>query len=206
MTEVKDDSSWNSEITAIDAAVDVLRERGLAHLAGDALVAGIDAQLFGPHVNSDDRAALFLDLTEIVDSEVFWKVFHRCWALCDDTWDLTDQLIESLAFHHSHDHAILHMTPQQDTFYKALPNVIKVFRGCSEGRVNGISWTTDRNVAVKFAKGHRGISVPTPVLVSATIRKADIYTVLTDREESEIILNPTALRKVSVTTLNAVVL
>src|ERR1019366_5383203 len=116
-------------IFAVDEAVDVLPAAGLARLTGDELVDGIVARLWGPGVNSEDRAYEMLDLTMIAEPEVLWKVFHRCWSTCDDTWNLNDQLVELLSFHHAHDHAWLHMESEQRAFYDALPKVVTVFRG-----------------------------------------------------------------------------
>jgi hypothetical protein len=193
-------------ISAFDAAANILRAAGLAHLSGDELVEGIVARLWGPGVNSEDRADEMLDLSTIVESEVFWKVFHHCWSTCDDTWDLNDQLVELLSFHHAHDHAWLHMEPQQRAFYDALPKVVTVFRGCSEERIQGVSWTTDAAVARGFARGHRGISPPKPVVARARIPKSGIFTVLVDREEAEIVLNPSELIKIKRSRFAATVL
>jgi hypothetical protein len=180
-------------IFALDTAVNVLRAAGLAHLAGDDLVDGIETRLWGLKVNSEDRAEMMLDLTQIVESEVFWKVFHRCWSVCDDTWDLNDELIECLSFHYAQDYAWLHMDPEQRTFYEALPEIVTVFRGCSKERIRGVSWTTDGAVAQGFARGHRGMPPPDPVVAQARIPRSEIFTVLVDREESELVLNPSEL-------------
>jgi hypothetical protein len=193
-------------ISAFDAAANILRAAGLAHLSGDELVDGIETRLWGLNVNSEDRADEMLNLTMIVESEVFWKVFHRCWSSCDDTWELNDQLVELLSFHHAHDHAWLHMEPQQRAFYDALPKVVTVFRGCSEERIRGGSWTTDVAVARGFARGHRGMSPPNPVVARARMPKSAIFTVLVEREEREIVLDPSELTEIKRVELVASVL
>jgi hypothetical protein len=186
-------------LATFDAAADILRVKGLAHLTGDELVEGIEAVLFGLGVNSEDRASQMLRLTEIVSSDVFWKIFHRCWSNCDDTWELNDRLVGFLSFHHADDPARSYMDSEQANFHDSLSKTVRIYRGCAGNRIFGISWTTDKNVAVGFAIGHRGNPVENPVVVSTSIKKADIYTVITGRGESEVVFDPAALKTFSVT-------
>ena len=56
-------------------------------------------------------------------------------------------------------------------------------------------------MASKFAKGHRFIRVPDPVIVQAVVPKEAIFTVFTERKESEILLDPRRLpRRLRVST------
>jgi hypothetical protein len=71
---------------------------------------------------------------------------------------------------------------------------LQVFRGCSRARVCGIAWTMERTIAEGFARGHRGIRVPDPVVASALIPKDAIFFATDDRNENEIVLNPRRLR------------
>jgi hypothetical protein len=182
-----------TEICGVAAAAKILNAAGFIDLSGDALTEGLKKRLFGIGVNSEDRAYEMLRLTQIVDSEVFWKVFHHCWSSCDDTWALNRALIQCLSFHNAEDPARSYMDREQAKFYTALPDVITVFRGCSKERIRGVSWTTDVAVAEGFARGHRGITPPNPIVARARIPSSEIFTVLLDREESEIVLNPSEL-------------
>ena len=74
-------------------------------------------------------------------------------------------------------------------FYDGLPKVVTVYRGCSTSRVRGLAWTTDLDIARQFARGHRQIAVPSPVVATAQIPKEAIYTVTMDRNEYEVVLN-----------------
>jgi hypothetical protein len=85
------------------------------------------------------------------------------------------------------------MDRKQPKFYKTLPEIVTVFRGCSKERILGVSWTTDVAVAQEFARGHRGMSPPNPVVAQARIPNSEIFTVVVHREESEIVLNPSEL-------------
>jgi hypothetical protein len=90
------------------------------------------------------------------------------------------------------------MDQDQTELLGRLPNEVEVFRGCSLSRVNAISWTTDREIAEDFAAGHRSIGVPDAVVASAAISKQSIITVILDRQEKEVLLDPINLQNVKV--------
>ena len=60
-------------------------------------------------------------------------------------------------------------------FFRSLHEKIEVHRGCSATRVMGLAWTTDEDVAMGFAYGHRGIPVHDPGLASAFVSRRDIF-------------------------------
>jgi hypothetical protein len=86
----------------------------------------------------------------------------------------------------------------QRTFFDALPAHVQVFRGCSRPRFRGVAWTIDRTVAEGFARGHRSIPVPEPVVASALIPKEYIFFVTDVRSEKEVVLNPSRLRSLMI--------
>ena len=47
--------------------------------------------------------------------------------------------------------------------------------------------TTDVHVAEGFARGHRGIRVPDPVVATGTIAKSAVFLATNDRGESEVL-------------------
>jgi hypothetical protein len=77
---------------------------------------------------------------------------------------------------------------EEGDFFYSLPDRITVYRGASRSRIDGaISWTTDIEVAQRFAHGHRGIAVPDPVVATGTINKFDVFLATNERQESEIL-------------------
>lgn len=152
-------------------------------------------KLRGPGVNSTNRLSRLLELTAFEESEVFWQAFHENWSNCDNAWGLQDDILNALEWFGLDG---VSMTDEQQVFLAGLASDrysrITVYRGCSRARIHGLSWTTNPKVAQEFARGHRGISVPDAVVVKAKIRKSNVITVLLDREEDEIILNPLHLR------------
>jgi hypothetical protein len=81
------------------------------------------------------------------------------------------------------------LTSDARSLFEGLPALVPVWRGCGQGRARGMSWTTDRKVAKRFAIGQRHMNT-TPTLVSAKIPRQHIFGVFVDRNEKEIVLNP----------------
>jgi hypothetical protein len=127
--------------------------------------------------------------------EIFWPVFCDCWSRCDDTWYLQPYLIPALR-----NHAPAILSEDEQKIFDALPDRVRVYRGCSRERINGASWTTDRSVAENFARGHRMIPVPDPVVATGIIAKVDIFMTHSRRNEDEVLLDPDRLQELSVET------
>ena len=165
----------------------------------DCLAAAIEAIILCTDAeSSESRLRSLLLLVGPAPSEIFWRTFLDCWSVCDDTWHGHEILLEVLRRHSRIAPALPYFSPAQRWFFDALPPRVSVFRGCSRERIQTLSWTTDRLVANRFANGHRGISIPDPVVVSAQIDRSDIFAVFVDRKESELILDPAELRSISI--------
>lgn len=76
--------------------------------------------------------------------------------------------------------------------------MLKVFRGGSPFTVKaGISWTLDPKIAGKFAATLGGrVKVHGGVVVTGLVRPADVLAYLTDRGESEVIIDPRLVRDI----------
>lgn len=79
---------------------------------------------------------------------------------------------------------------------KALPDdePIIIYRGQNDehigrDRVSGLAWTTNLDVAKKFASsGIRGYTAGAPYVLKATVYKRDIAMAFNDRQEAEVVL------------------
>ncbi|MER8375783.1 hypothetical protein NKH19_27265 [Mesorhizobium sp. M1338] len=109
-------------------------------------------------------------------------VFHNVWPTSDATWHQQDELLELLQFHQPMEDFL---EGQDRVFYDQLPDVIQIYRGCSRDRLHGLSWTTDRRIAESFARGHRGVPVPEPVVARVSIPKSAVLAISIERGESE---------------------
>jgi hypothetical protein len=72
-----------------------------------------------------------------------------------------------------------------------MPSTVRVWRGTSKLKIKeasrGYSWTTERDVACWFAMRYATQNAP-PLVLTATVAKADIALVHNERSESEIVL------------------
>ena len=134
-------------------------------------------------VSSTDRLRVFLRRTRRMPSAEFMALFVETFPMCDDTWADRHNLLRRLRRHHS---------PIQG-------EPLTLYRGCSSGRIRGISWTSDRDVAHRFACGHRGIGVPNAVIVTAEVPATAIFAGrLDERNEAEYLIDPRAVRIIAI--------
>jgi hypothetical protein len=147
--------------------------------------------LFG----SFERALPLFGSTFDEPPDVFWTVFLENWSICDGFWSLRQDLLSTLRQRKAELSPIGLMEPADRSFYDRLPERVPVLRGCTRRRVRGLSWTTDRERAEFFARGGRFGTQAGPVIACAEIAKADLFFVSTARKESEVVLDPNAIRR-----------
>ena len=146
--------------------------------------------------SSEGCLSTVLSLIEFAPPEIFWPALMNEWCRCDATWDHGQRLLQALM--NQTKPALPFFSSSQRQLFDALPPQVQVFRGCSAPRACAIAWTMDRAIAEGFARGHRGIPVPEPVVASAFIAKEHIFFITDERQEREVILNPRRLRQVVV--------
>jgi len=66
----------------------------------------------------------------------------------------------------------------------SLPRELSIYRGFTEGRVEGMSWTLDRDVAVRFAQRFGGIAA----VAVAHAKKDDVHAFFDERREREVVI------------------
>lgn len=84
------------------------------------------------------------------------------------------------------------MTPEELSYYRALPDSVRIWRGARYPRyARGISWTTDPDQAAWFAQ--RFASKDGGRIYSVTVGREAIIAYFAGRKESEVIVNPRSL-------------
>jgi hypothetical protein len=143
-------------------------------------------------LNSEERPHELLKLIDRDPPETFWPVFLTEWSSCDAGWMYQERLAQILRRVGPCPAAVYSCRAEDGgDFYAGLPERMTVYRGGDRTRIEGgVSWTTNRKVALSFAWGHRGIRAQSPVIATATVNKADIFAAITDRGEEEIICLP----------------
>jgi hypothetical protein len=146
--------------------------------------------------NTLTRLPLMLELLAKEQADTFWKVFAEVWPGCDDTWNYRGEVLKQMRRRRGERPELV--GDNHALFESALDNKrgLSVLRGCSLSKLRGLSWTTSTGVAGAFAKGHRGIPVAEPVIVSAFAPVEALFFVSIDREEGELVLDPKRLRAI----------
>jgi len=134
---------------------------------------------------------------------VFWKTVADAWISSENLWQDAEAINRMLSSPRPKREEM--MTPDERNALNAMPSTLTIYRGYSgEGTPWGWSWTSDREKGEWFARRPpgpwQGIP-PDPTLVEATVRKADVIAYLTERDESEIVVNPKRVKIVSTTVL-----
>lgn len=144
--------------------------------------------------SSFERVQALLEATYSEPADVFWPVFINSWQVCDGTRAWRKVLIDVLVHRRSQQPAWQFLPDGDRAFLDTLSWPLTVYRGCGRRHIRGISWTTDRIKAEYFARGGRLGRQHDPVIATAQVKKAGVFFVLQGRRESEIVLDPYAVR------------
>lgn len=137
--------------------------------------------------NSYERLGLLLDAESLVSRQVFFNVLGEEWGGFDNIRQYKVEL--KRVFRRASQLELDSMMSEDDRrAYKALPNVVTVYRGCYPFNRDGLSWTTCREVAEKFTTLNRysqkGL---TSSVIKATVKKTGLV-YKGDRSEFEMII------------------
>lgn len=151
-------------------------------------------QLFGIGINSTDRGPKLIDLLARLwmSDKHKWSIFQSVWPTCDQfSVSLFEDFEECFT---EGTRGWAYLSGKDLAFFESLPNEVRVYRGASRSTRNGWSWTTELVVAKSFATGHRGVAVENAAIYQGIVSKRDIWTVFTERGESEIFVPPQMVR------------
>lgn len=134
--------------------------------------------------NSTKRPEIFLEIASYLNDDQFWPCLHSLWTGFDK---INHTAYSELFIKRKRGWKSSYLSKEDQKLYNSLDDMITVYRGQNDGLFTGLSWTTDRNVAVEFARGHRNIYNSRPIVIEGLVDKKDIAGVYTERKESEII-------------------
>jgi hypothetical protein len=101
------------------------------------------------------------------------------------------------------------MNDEERAKFAWLPNEVTVYRGIdNRAGINGLSWTIDPQRAEFFASSSCAFDrvpyvfgVREPFVVTGQCRKSDIFALLMDRDEDEVVIDPSKIRNKIVSSL-----
>jgi hypothetical protein len=187
--EEKRSSRRASAVEGLDAFCD---ERAINAYSGCMI-------LFGSH----ERPRVFIEDATSMPPDVFWRVFVRQWSGFDF---IPHRKIRKLFIKNRHAWAGVFANgytahdDDGDVIYSTRLDLLEerftVYRGQDAGDpCDGLAWTLDRDIALRFARGCRRRN-PTPIVLEAWVRRADVAcyfgpdggTKIGDRGEDEVVL------------------
>jgi hypothetical protein len=138
-------------------------------------VDALEAVLFEHEI--EDPAIVWPLISSVwIDSENIYQNFRR-WK---DIWEVPVPR-----------RTVKIMDMEERAALNALPATITVYRGVAhESSVGGMSWTTDRDKAVWFARRFAADERRKPMLATATVRRKDVIAHFLGRNEFEIVVLP----------------
>lgn len=134
------------------------------------------------------RHQVFLGFWHELNPDDYWKIISWVWCDADSTTKNTEVWRQLFSNHMDHRREM--MWTEEIEAFDNLPQSITVYRGCAVGGEAGLSWSTDREVAINFATKFMDVGSPDVLLITGEVRKADVIAYLLRREESEILCLP----------------
>ena len=135
--------------------------------------------------NSTERARALAEWAMSEDGEgvpyaTFWRAVKEVWCSCDRIpHERFEQLFEVYGVD---DYIARRKLP------KKIGETVTIYRGQDVRGEVGLSWSLSRQVAEGFARGHRGILNPNPMVSQREVRRDDIVFFTNARNEQEIVL------------------
>jgi len=127
------------------------------------------------------------------DPRGLWPLIGDVWIDTESSFRYRTEWIKLWSRQCASKHRV--MTKDERKALAALPRTVNVWRGVSHlDFLQGLSWTTDRDKAIWFAK--RGPS--SGYLASGTIRRNEVLAYFDGRNESEIVALPESIRGISI--------
>lgn len=139
------------------------------------------------HTDSWNRADEVLYLFPRMHESDWFVLLGQWWENCDRIGGHRADMKHMFTLYRRTPHIIPEMMRSHELrALNALPKMVTIYRGCTEGDKGGLSWTLDKAVAVKFPTLSR-YRTSSPVLLTAQIRKSRIVALKLGRREREVI-------------------
>ncbi len=172
------------------------------------------ARLILQFSDSFNRPELLLSLSEKVSSDAWLDLFREYWTSCDSCSLYHEEFRNILFTYNIKKIREKTHSAEDKTFYDSLPESFEVYRGTfiDEQFIDGISWTTDKEIAERFKNGYenfkngggmriryminmnqekfsrlKDISESGTTVLTKTVNKKDVF-VNTSRGEHEILI------------------
>lgn len=134
----------------------------------------------------------FIEEMDVANDKTYWTVLGAVWIRSESPW-VNRKLFLQL-FNDSRPHRENLMDADERRAFKKLPDQLTIYRGFGGDRGKGLSWTLDRDKAVWFANRFHVIHGKPGRVIEGICKKTDVFAYFTNREESEIVIDPEKVR------------
>jgi hypothetical protein len=118
--------------------------------------------------------------------QVFYKALGMIWSISDDI-AMHKYVLYRVFSNATRQQLDLMMVSKEIEALRALPEIIPIYRGCYPNNRSGLSWSTDKEIAIGFTLQNRYHQSGQPqLLLEARIQREHAVLML-DRDEQEII-------------------
>ncbi|QDV87415.1 hypothetical protein [Planctomycetes bacterium TBK1r] len=138
--------------------------------------------------DSYSRLPALLCLVGKVEESEWLKALGEEWPCIDNVGTYRDELLGRTPLGKGDSPVKEMMNDEELAILDSLHFPICVFRGCYRQNENGLSWTTDREIAIKFPTLNRYRKDGQPLLIEATASRSDVIAFKGGRDESELVL------------------
>ncbi len=137
--------------------------------------------------NSFERPFVLIELYAQMKHQEWFYIFGQWFDCCDGCYRIKKDLSRILMQYKD-------LTEQNKwacseaafSVWQSLPDELTVYRGCYKNNKNGLSWTLDKNIALRFPTLNRYRQQGQALLVTGKVKKTDGILFL-ERNESEIL-------------------
>lgn len=133
------------------------------------------------------RLEAFSEIKNILTEDTFWKLVSEVWTDSENIYQNFDKWVDLFLSRKDKN-----PTPSGEiidkAFFASLPNDVVIYRGCGVKNKLGMSWTTKKDIAYGFSR--RYVYSEPAFLVTARVKKEDIFAVFTGRDEFEVVVLP----------------
>ena len=152
--------------------------------AGKAMPRARAQQLMMYH-NSYSKLSEIIFFSGIMNRRSWLRLLGEEWSCLDNLYEWRDKLRELLPRRPT----LLLMNEDERAAWRELPDIVTIYRGCSEVNLNGLSWSLCPEIASKFPTlaRYKPPNGRQPLLVTAEVAKQRIIAVKLDRKEREIV-------------------
>ena len=128
------------------------------------------------------RLDAFIQIAKEMPDAKYWSLLGSIWTDTENAWQNLEQW--RALFNSNRPGRENLMDGHEQSVFDSLPDEVEIYRGCEKGlNEDGLAWTLDKAKAEFFANRFS----KTGIILSKTIKKAQIIAVFTGRGESEVI-------------------